>query len=649
MTADRCKILLIDDNADDRADVRRMLLRGSDRVYQFSEAERGELGIAMCRADPTPDCVILDFNMPDMDALELLDALRGDQPVTSCPVVVLTGTADPEFARRVLRAGAQDYIGKGWMTHESMTRAVENAIERFSMQRDLHTREALLRAEVAERRRTERELQMLADNTPDMLSRYDRQLRHVFVNAAMARGTQRPREAHYGKTLRELDLPGHLVDLWEHAIGLAFTRKLPQELDFEVVRDGAVRRLHTRMIPEPGPAGEIEFVLAITADRTAQRAAEIVLQETAQRKDEFLATLAHELRNPLAPIRTGLHVLGRVSNEADARRIRDTMDRQLSHLVRLVDDLLDISRISSDKVTLQRGRSSLQSICQLAVETSIPLIEAAHHELRLELPAEPLWIDADVTRIAQVVSNLLTNAAKYTPDGGTITLRAAREGEQAVVSVVDTGLGIPAAMLTEVFEMFTQVNRTLGRAQGGIGIGLALVKRLVEMHDGTITVASPGENLGSTFVVRLPAVSAPEPVEPPAPVLAARTTSLRVLVVDDNIDAAETLAMFVEMSGHDVRVAHSGDAALTMAAEFRPQLMFLDIGLPGRDGYEVARCLRAEPEHAALTLVALTGWGSELDRRRTTAAGFNHHLTKPAEVDDIERIVAEVVARTLAV
>jgi signal transduction histidine kinase/DNA-binding LytR/AlgR family response regulator len=647
-------IVLIDDNADDRAEVRHLLLRGSDRIYKFSETEYGAPGVALCRGERPPHCVVLDFNLPDMDALELLAALRGDHPMTPCPVVVLTGSSDADFARSVLRAGAQDYIGKGWMTPESMTRAVENAVERFDLQRELYAREARLRAEVGERRRTEaqlrrreRELQALADNTPDMLSRYDSGLRHVFVNATMARSTGRPPAAHIGKTLRELEMPARLVDAWEAALREVFAHRRQRELEFEVGRGDARRHFHARLIPEPGADGEVEFVLAVTTDRTVHEAAEAVLREAAQRKDEFLATLAHELRNPLAPIRTGLQLLRRVRDEQTAERVRDTIDRQLSHMVRLVDDLLDVSRISRGKFVLRRERASLQAIVELAVETSRPLVEDAHHHLRVVLPPEPVWVDADVTRIAQVVSNLLTNAAKYTPDGGSIELRVAREADQAIVRISDTGLGIPPAMLSEVFEMFAQVNRTLGRAQGGLGIGLALVKRLVEMHEGSIVAESPGNGLGSTFIVRLPAA---EPEAPPGPAStpaleAPADSTLRVLVVDDNLDAAETLAMLVELAGHTTRVAHSGQEALDLAAEFTPRLIFLDIGLPILDGYAVARRLRADPRHAGLTLVALTGWGSEDDRRRTHEAGFDHHLTKPAEVSDIERILAEVVAR----
>jgi len=324
------------------------------------------------------------------------------------------------------------------------------------------------------------------------------------------------------------------------------------------------------------------------------------------------------------------------------------MDRQLSHMVRLIDDLLDVSRITSDKVTLQKEWVSLREVAETAIEASRPAIEASGHALKLALPVEPVWLAADPTRLAQVVSNLLTNAAKYTPDGGCIELAAMLEGGEVIVRVTDTGLGIPPGMLADVFEMFTQVNRTLDRAQGGLGIGLALVKRLVELHGGTITAASPGLGAGSTFTVRLPLVEAlgerseprmtPEPtcVQSPMP-------GRRVLVVDDNVDGAESLTMLLKIRGHETRTAHTGPEALDAAYSFKPDVVLLDIGLPGMNGYEVAKCLRREPSLNGAVLVALTGWGSDENKQRSSEAGFDVHLTKPVEVEEIESILARVV------
>ncbi|UQA55785.1 GAF domain-containing protein [Polyangium aurulentum] len=369
------------------------------------------------------------------------------------------------------------------------------------------------------------------------------------------------------------------------------------------------------------------------------------LRDQDRRKDEFLATLAHELRNPLAPIRTGLEIL-KVAGEGErGRKLRDMMERQVGHMVRMVDDLLDVSRITRGKVELRRERVELRAVVESAVETSRPLIESAGHELRTELPAEPLLLDADPTRLAQVFANLLNNAAKYTPAGGRIRLVAERAGARVVVRVEDTGVGIPADMLPKVFDMFTQVGRSIDRAQGGLGIGLTLVQRLVVMHGGTIDAESEGPGRGSTFTVRLPLAT----VEEARPTSATQSNgtgralaSLRVLVVDDNIDGAESLSVLLQLSGHQTQAAHSGPEALTAAQRLGPDMVFLDIGLPGMNGYEVARKLRAMPDYARCVLVALTGWGTDEDRRQARAAGFDHHLTKPVDAAEVHRLVALV-------
>ena len=363
------------------------------------------------------------------------------------------------------------------------------------------------------------------------------------------------------------------------------------------------------------------------------------LQEADRRKDEFLATLAHELRNPLAPVRTGLEVLKLAPPGPVADAARAMMERQLGHMVRLVDDLLDVSRVSRGKLELKKTRITLQVVLDAALETSRPALEAGRHTLRVSIPGEPVWLDADLTRLAQVVGNLLANAAKYTPDGGHVILDARREGNEALVSVSDDGLGIPPEMLDRVFEMFAQVNRTLDRAQGGLGIGLALVRRLVDMHGGTVTAASPGPGRGSTFTLRLPVADAIE-VSARPPAGDAAPGGQRILVVDDNRDAAESLSLMLELSGHDVRSAHDGPAALEIVRGFIPEVVFLDIGMPGMDGYAVARRLRADSGLAGAVLVALTGWGSEDDKRRAGEAGFDHHLTKPVAAQEVVEVLA---------
>lgn len=369
------------------------------------------------------------------------------------------------------------------------------------------------------------------------------------------------------------------------------------------------------------------------------------LQEQDRRKDEFLATLAHELRNPLAPIRNGLHILrmDRTHGEATSSTL-SMMARQLGHITHLVDDLMDVARVSSGKVALRMEQVPLRAIIDAAIETSRQAIEDAEHELALRMPREAMAINADHTRLVQVLANLLNNAAKYTSPGGRIILSVQRDDGHVVIRVADTGLGIPPEMLPKVFDMFTQVGTSLERSQGGLGIGLTLVKRLVEMHGGTVSAESPGPGGGSTFSVRVPLAAGVVPIEDTTSITAIEPAShqLDILVVDDNRDSAESLSRLLRILGHQVKTAHDGPETLRLLANYRPQLILLDLGLPGMSGYEVAHRIRESTELRGVTLAALTGWGQEEDRRRTREAGFDHHLVKPADPDELERIASSI-------
>ncbi|MBD8543924.1 PAS domain S-box protein [Oxalobacteraceae sp. CFBP 8761] len=362
---------------------------------------------------------------------------------------------------------------------------------------------------------------------------------------------------------------------------------------------------------------------------------------------EFLAVLAHELRNPLAPLMTGLELL-RVGprDPAVAANVRDMMERQVRQLAHLIDDLLDIARVTNGKVEIRKTRVDLNAIVNNAVETSLPLIDKHRHAFDLQLHAAPLPVQADATRIAQVIGNLLTNAAKYTPPGGALSLYVTQDGTDAVITVTDNGVGIPAASLESVFEMFSQVGSNRQHAQGGLGIGLSLVRQLIDLHGGTVSAHSEGIGKGSTFVVRLAldqATVAPAPANAPA-ALGAPVGPLRILVTDDNVDAAETLSILLEMEGHDVTLAHDGQQALQMAVQCLPDVAFLDIGLPDMSGHEVARRLRqiAGLEHCAI--VAVSGWGSLDDLARSSAAGFDAHFTKPVASSRVIDYLAVVAA-----
>jgi signal transduction histidine kinase/ActR/RegA family two-component response regulator len=373
----------------------------------------------------------------------------------------------------------------------------------------------------------------------------------------------------------------------------------------------------------------------------AERArAEEALRIADHRKDEFLATLGHELRNPLAPLLTGLQLL-KLSGLQDpvAIRVSEVMERQISHLIRLVDDLLEVSRITRGVIDVHHEPLDLAFVVRSAIDTSRPVLEGAGHELTVDLPAEPITIGGDAVRLTQVFGNLLTNAAKYTNAGGHIWLTVRTEGDRAVVSVRDNGIGIPAAQLSSVFDMFMQVDRSNRRTQGGLGIGLTLVRSLVSMHGGRVEARSEGPGTGSEFIVELPvlagAAAGADRRRTPR-----KFPPRRILVVDDNRDAAGTLGDLLTALGATVAVVNSGRAALDSLETFHPDSALLDIGMPEMDGYEVARRIRASPDHGDLLLIALTGWGQEHDQRRSRAAGFDHHLVKPPDINKLRELLS---------
>ncbi|HVT27553.1 MAG TPA: ATP-binding protein, partial [Lacipirellulaceae bacterium] len=365
-----------------------------------------------------------------------------------------------------------------------------------------------------------------------------------------------------------------------------------------------------------------------------------------RRKDVFLATLAHELRNPLAPIGNALAILKLGEEDRDMLRgLSGTIERQFSHMVRLVDDLLDIGRITRDKLELRTEDLDLVSIIHQAVETSQPLAEQLGHELRVSAPPEVMWLRGDPVRLAQVFSNLLNNACKFTDRGGTISISITRQCDEAVVFVKDTGIGIASDKLESIFEMFEQVDKTLERTHGGLGIGLTLVKRLVELHAGQISARSEGPGRGSEFVVRLPLLADRRKTSLGASTVDNNGTKpQRILVVDDNEDAANSLAMLLRMNRHEVETVNEGHEAIEKAESLQPDLMLLDLGLPGMSGYEVCRLIRRTPWGKNIRIVALTGWGQEQDRRSTRDAGFDDHLVKPVDIGALNSLLGANVS-----
>jgi PAS domain S-box-containing protein len=496
-----------------------------------------------------------------------------------------------------------------------------------------------LEAEASARVR-ERQLRFITDSAPVMIAHCDPEHRFKFVN--------RPYAARFG--LQPADLIGRSI---AEVLGQrAYDTIRPyldsalagQRVDVEIeVPYEQLGRQFMRFAYEPelDDTGAVVGYVAAIVNVSDRRRAEEALREANTRKDAFLATLAHELRNPLAAMRNALQLLSVPELDAErSQRASAIIHRQLKQLVRLVDDLLDVSRISRGQLQLRITRTTLAEVIRTAVESTSLAIGTADQNLRVLLPDQPIVLDADSERLSQVFTNLLTNATKYTPPGGEITISAVVEPETVTVEVADNGSGIPPEMLEAVFGMFTQVHSSRDRAFGGLGIGLTLVRSMVELHGGTVTAESGGPEQGSTFRVRLPRAHEPAREADPAPALPAEVAvTKRILIADDNLDAAESLQLWLQLAGHQVAIAANGTEALSVAETFLPEVALLDLGMPDLSGFDVARTIRKAPWGRGIVLIALTGWGQEEDRRRTAEAGFDHHLTKPIPPDAIEELI----------
>ena len=435
------------------------------------------------------------------------------------------------------------------------------------------------------------------------------------------------------------------------AIAASIRDKTPYDIVYRTVHPttGEIKWIRALGGTDYAPDGTPTHFDGVTVDvsaqkRDQQRLARLnqQLQEQDRRKDDFIATLSHELRNPLAPIRAAAKVIASPkAAPAQVQQAQAIVERQINHMALLLDDLLDIARITQGKLQLKKETLSLIPVVDAAVEAVRPTLEGKNQQLAVSLPNEAVLLDADHLRVSQIISNLLTNAVKYSDAGSRIELVCTVQGDMLVLSVKDNGIGIAAESLANVFEMFSQVDGMAGRSEGGLGIGLALVKGITELHGGTVEARSAGLGLGSEFIVRLPLAARPlNASQQSAEAQHAPTNRRRILLADDNRDAAESLAMLLEMAGHEVRVAHNGKSALSLAQVFRPDTALLDIGMPDMTGYEVAESLRHEPWAAKLVLIALTGWGQESDRRRAHEAGFDHHLIKPVDPDRLARVIA---------
>lgn len=505
-----------------------------------------------------------------------------------------------------------------------------------------------------ESERARRLYETVLSNIPDMVYAFDLKGRFSYANEALLRMWGKTAEEALGKNFLELGYPAWHAAKHDREIRTVVKTKQPLRDEVPFIEDDMLNIYDYIFAPVLGEGGEVEAIVGAMRDVTQRKQLEQELQTRVEesaaaerKKDEFIALLAHELRNPLAPVRNGLQVLSLAGNDPEKiQRVHKMMDRQLTHMVRLIDDLLDVSRMNRNKLHLQKTQVLMEEVINNAVETIRPAIEAAHHQLFISLPDEPLYLNADLTRLAQVFSNLLSNSVKYTPSGGEIWLEVIRQNDQVEVSVRDTGIGIPPAALTRIFDMFSQVPRSLEDHSGGLGIGLALVKVLVEMHGGEVTAASDWPSKGSTFTVRLPLIHVTpaegEQLPTKSSAITSRRAARQILVVDDNQDSSHSMAMIFELLGHDVRVAHDGLQAIATVEEFQPDIVLMDIGMPNLNGYDATRQIRARPGGKDITIIAITGWGQENDRARSKAAGCDGHLVKPVSLQDIEKLLMDL-------
>ena len=628
------RILLADDNADMREYVGRLLAEH----WRVETAPDGLAALEAARARP-PDLVLTDVMMPGLDGFGLLRELRADERTRNVPVIVLSARAGEEAHVEGLRAGASDYLVKPFSARELVAR-VESQLAR-----------ARLRTVEAEHHQ-----------------RLARVFQHAPVAIVIVRGPDHVFEfanANYLQLISNRPVVGRSVrealpELAEQGIcellDSVYTSREPfigRSMRMMLNRGpgGALEECFFDFVYQPmfDEADRVEGIVGVAFDVTDLALARRGAESANRAKDEFLAMLGHELRNPLAPILTALQLM-HLRGTDETERERTLIERQIKHLVRLVDDLLDVSRVTRGKVELKREKLELSTVVAKALEQASPLIEQREHTLTVDVPQRGLRLDADPTRLAQVFSNLLTNAAKYTEPGGRISVKAAREGGEAVVRVRDNGTGIDPGTLPRVFDLFVQEQQALDRSQGGLGLGLAIVRSMVTLHGGRVEVHSEGRGLGSEFTVRLPLLAAEEPQAVAAPVQeepappARDTVPGRVLVVDDNKDAADILSESLEILGCETQVAYDGPSALRMAETFRPEVALLDIGLPVMDGYELARLLRQRHAARGIRLIAVTGYGQASDRQQSKEAGFDAHLVKPLDLDVLESLLKRMAA-----
>jgi len=607
------------------------------------------------------DALLLDHRLPDMDGAELLNELANRK--LPLPVVMVTGAGDEELVVKLLRLGALDYVPKRGTYLETLPDVLRTTISQ-------HRRLQQTGLRVGPRHRRALYVEKNEADIDLTLRHFAESARHWHIDVARSSGDalQVLPDGQFDLVMTDLRMPDmSALDLLREAKhrGLqipfiiltgrgdeaaAVAALKLGAYDYIVKRDG-----HLTQLPYAADNAVDRFQLeqanvrleAELAQRerlqTALGEHAAALADSARQKDEFLAMLGHELRNPLAPIRTALELMRRTAaDDVATQRAHDVMGRQIAHMVRLVNDLLDVSRITSGRITLSVQAVDLRQVIADAVDSVRPLIDARRQHLEMTIPSEALPVRGDVTRLVQVIVNLLDNAAKYTAEEGAIRLDASRDRGHVIVSIADTGVGVSPRLLPRIFDLFTQDERTLDRAQGGLGLGLSLVRRITELHGGSVEAHSAGRGQGSQFVVKLPlhldtGLTLPRLAQPAT---TAARRPLRCLIVEDNADAARMLECALTLQGHDVRLAYDGVNAIDLAKAFKPEAVVLDIGLPRMNGYEVARAIRQMPGLVNVNIIAATGYGQLEDRQRAREAGFDHYLVKPIELDVLLQTLA---------
>jgi signal transduction histidine kinase len=586
--------------------------------------------------------ILLDVNMPEMDGFEVARLVREHPRLERTPIIFVTAVNVSELDRlKGYELGAIDYIAVP-VVQEILRSKVAVLVELYqrrgqlkAVNEELSAARAKLAAE-HERALAERDaqLQALFEHPTDLTgilkavrdeSGAIRDWLYTNVNSNAATLMGRSRKEIIGRRLSEL-VPERVPTVFAQLRHVVESRETVRYDSQFAGRDLVITLF----------AASDDYVVSSAQEVTEQRRLQRALEETDRRKDEFLAMLAHELRNPVAPIASSAELLSRLVPQENQRALVGIIQRQAVHLGRLLDDLLDVARITQGRIELRREVIDVAAGVQLAIETAEPLIRSKGHQLTLTQMLEPIYVSADKVRLAQCIANVLVNAAKYTPDGGEIRIRPYVDGSTAVVEISDNGIGVAPEFLPRIFELFTQSERGLDRSQGGLGVGLTVCKQIVELHGGSVAASSPGVGRGATFTIRLPLAAQPAAVtraaEPQPDAL------LRVLIVDDNRDAADSLAMLLQFEGRQTLCVYSGEEALQVLTAFDPQLVLLDIGLPGIDGYEVAGRLKAAAPK--LHVIALSGYGQLEDRQRSTAAGFDAHLVKPVDLDALKHVLA---------